>query len=126
NILSAQIAKNVFDVPEIMVLSTRSDEATLRSMLSDIGAYCIDNNVVNLTEWDQQNEQGDGFQPVEIQVDSPLSASAFLSQLQGKSKLFLPLTVSHNGQVTPFFASKNLESGDTVSVLQSGDQVAMA
>lgn len=101
-----------------MVLSTRSDEATLRGLLSDIGAHSIDNNVVNLTEWDVRNENSDVAQPVEIQVDSPLSISAFLSQMQEKSELFLPLTVRHNGHISPFFASKNLETGDIVSIIQ--------
>ncbi len=119
NILTAQIARNIFNVPEILVLSTRSEESTLRSMLSDIDAHCIEDNLVNLTLWDQ-NGDDEPVHPVEITVDQPSSVSAFLQQMHEKSVLFLPLTVMQGNRMVPFFAAHKLETGDRVTMLQSG------
>ncbi len=117
NILAAQIARYTFNVPEILVLSTRSEDETLHGMMSDIGARCIENDQVNLTAWDQQHRgQTETDQTVEVEVDEALSASTFLAQMHEKSGMFLPLTVKREEHIMPFFAVKDLKLGDKVMI----------
>ena len=117
NILAAQIAHYTFNVPEILVLSTRDQDETLHGMLSDIGARRVENDLVNLTAWDQkhrnQEKAGDS---VEIEVDEAQSASDFLAQMHEQSELFLPLTVKREEHIMPFFAVKDLQLGDKVMI----------
>ena len=121
NILAAQIARQTFDVPEILVLSTRSEEGTLRRMLSDIRAECVENDLANLTAWDQHSDQNETIHYDEIEVDTPLSMNSFLQQFREKMALFLPLTVTRGDRVLPFLATETLEAGDQVTILRSGD-----
>lgn len=55
NILSAQIANNVFSVPEIYVLLTRSENGSLLNLVAEIGAQPIHKDELNITSWDDQS-----------------------------------------------------------------------
>ena len=55
NILSAQIAHNVFSVPEIHVLLTRSENGSLLNLVSEIEAHPIESHELNITSWDEQS-----------------------------------------------------------------------
>jgi len=122
NILSAQIAEHTFNVPEILVLSSRTEDSTLRRMLTDIGALTIDNNLANLSAWDKLGDETEAVHSVEIEIEQPLSANDFLEQLREKTDMFLPLTVQRDGEMTPFLSTTELETGDTVTIMKTGDQ----
>lgn len=119
NILAAQIARKTFNVPEILVLSTRSKEGTLRSMLSDISARCIDDDLVNVTAWDQYSDLSEPVESSEIEVEHETSAEEFLQQMRDDKQLVLPIAVMQNERLIPFFAAEKLQSGDRITVLKS-------
>ena len=54
NILSAQIAGNVFGVPDMHVLLTRSENGSLLTLISEIGAQPIHSHDLNITKWDEE------------------------------------------------------------------------
>ena len=90
-------------------------------MLSDIRAECVENDLANLTAWDQHSDQNETIHYDEIEVDTPLSMNSFLQQFREKMALFLPLTVTRGDRVLPFLATETLEAGDQVTILRSGD-----
>lgn len=119
NILAAQIARKSFNVPEILVLSTRSEEGTLQSMLTDISARCIDDRLVNVTAWDQYSDLSEPVEPVEVEVEHETSPEAFLQKMRKENRLFLPITVMQDERLIPFFGAGKLQSGDRIKVLKS-------
>jgi Kef-type K+ transport system membrane component KefB len=116
NILAAQLARNVFNVPEIGVLLTRSEKGSLTNMLSEIGAAAIDDKLFDFTGWNQRLVNHRDFETIEIDIDMPINVSAFLEDLDDDS---IPLVVmSENGQRVPFITVERLKAGETVVVLR--------
>jgi hypothetical protein len=117
NILAAQIARNVFNVPDVYVLLTRTEKGSLSSMLSDIGATGIGDEQFDCTGWDRRLVNSREFETIEMKVDVDIKASAFLKDLDGVG---IPLViVSENGQRVPFLVTEWVEAGATVVVLRA-------
>jgi Kef-type K+ transport system membrane component KefB/Trk K+ transport system NAD-binding subunit len=120
NILAAQLARNVFSVPGVFVLLTRTEQGSLVNMLSEIGAHPIHHQDLNIREWDDQIARADLMKQAEVPVSEPTSAQTMLEELRRNGTKFLPLAVMQNGYRIPFVAADTLESGDTLLVLQQG------
>lgn len=120
NILAAQLARNVFDVPEIGVLLTRSEQGSLLNMLSEIGAMQIADSQFDFTGWDQRLGYQSDIQTLEIPIETDIQASDFLDSLDKES---IPLVViTENGQRIPFITVEQLEGGQSVVVISSKQQ----
>lgn len=119
NLLAAQLARNVFDVPEVYVRLTRTEKGALRNLVAEIGATPVYDEAVNMTIWDTRLGESAGTQRVEMHIDTATTSDAFLAQLQQNLPMPLPIAVSQNGQVSPFAAVQTLDAGDTVILLQS-------
>lgn len=118
NILSSQLARNVFDVPEVYTLLTRSENGALLPLLTEIGAKAIYNEDLNVREWDEHLSHDTLLKHVEIAVDNEMSIEALREQIQNNDKPALPLAVAQDGQRMPFFAIDMIASGDTIFLLQ--------
>ncbi len=117
NILAAQLARNVFDVPEIGVLLTRSEQGSLLNMLSEIGAIQIADSRHNFTAWDQHLGHQSDIKTTEIPIQSDILVSDFLDNLDDEN---IPLVVvAENGQRVPFITTQQLETGQSVVVVTS-------
>jgi Kef-type K+ transport system membrane component KefB/Trk K+ transport system NAD-binding subunit len=120
NILAAQLARNVFSVPGVFVLLTRTEQGSLVNMLSEIGAHPIHHQDLNIREWDDQIARDGLMKQAEVPVPEPTSAQTMLEELRRNGTKFLPLAVMQNGYRIPFVAADTLASGDTLLVLQQG------
>jgi len=118
NMLAAQLARNVFLVPETYVLLTRSEKGSLLNMLSEIGAYPIFNHELDIDEWDDHILRNQKLKQTEIKMDGPTSIKSVFEDLRKNGTKFLPLVVARNGHRIPFVAVDMLESGDTLFVLE--------
>jgi Trk K+ transport system NAD-binding subunit len=118
NMLAAQLARNIFSVPHVFVLLTRTEKGSLRNMVSEIAAYPIYDGDLNITVWDRLIAHDNKLETVEIEVESAADVGAFMEQLRTEGKSFLPLTVDQNGQRIPFVATQTLEVGEKVTLLQ--------
>lgn len=118
NILAAQLARNVFEIPEAYVLINRPSSGSLANMLSEIGAHPIYNKDLNLSVWDQELVEEPVLQPVEIEISETTRVADILEKLHNNGKSFLPLAIAHNGHRVPFPSVDTLESGDKVVLVQ--------
>ena len=118
NILAAQLARNVFEVPEIVILLTRSEEGSLLNLVSEIGAIPIHNQDLNIRKWDEKLAQNGDFKPVEVPIQETISATEMFDKLRATNPASLPLAVVQNGSRVPFPAVETLNSGDIVLTLQ--------
>lgn len=118
NILVAQLVRNVFDVPEIFVLLTRSERGSLISLLDEISARPILIQDLNLQEWDDLILHKKIVKETEIAIQETMEASKVRDEMRERDKPILPLAVTHDGQRIPFIAADTLDSGDVVLLLQ--------
>lgn len=118
NILAAQLARNVFEVPEIIVLLTRSEQGSLLNLLSEIGAIPIHNQDLNIRQWDEHLAHNGELKPVEVPVQETISATKMVAELRDNNPSSLPLAVVQNGSRIPFPAVDTLNSGDVLLLLQ--------
>lgn len=118
NILTTQLARNVFEVPEAYSLITRSDNGSLRNLLSEISASPIYSKDLDIEEWDQKLVHNNVLKPVEFEISEATQMSEMLETWHQKGKPFLPLAVAQNGKRVPFPSVDKLESGDTVVLFQ--------
>ena len=118
NILVAQHIRNAFSVPDVFVLLTRTEQGALRNILAEISAKPIHNKDINLTDWDELFHHNKDFQPIEIEVDSPIDINNLLTKVRESHETFLPVAISQNGQRMPFAAVKSLDVGDKLIILQ--------
>lgn len=118
NILVAQLARNVFDVPEIFVLLTRSEKGSLISLLSEISAKPITFDELNLQEWDDLIARKTELKFTEIEVEGADSLDSIRNEIDEYEKPTLPLAISQDGFRLPFIAADNVNAGNMVLLLQ--------
>jgi len=120
NILSTQLARNVFEVPEAYVLLTRTEQGSLRNMVSDVGAHPIYTADLNLEEWDKEILQNKQHKPkqVEMEIAETIDIASLIERFRKDDKQVLPLAVHRGENRIPFIAADMLHSGDTVLLLQ--------
>ena len=118
NMLTAQLAYNVFSVPEVYVLLTRTENGSLHSMLSEIGAHAINSDDLNIKAWDELIAHDKQVQQHEVHIEDTVKLESILEKFRSNEKSVLPLAVAKNGHRIPFIATDGLESGDSVVFLQ--------
>jgi len=118
NLLSAQLARNVFSVPEVYVLLTREDDGALQRMLSEMGAYAVQNSELNITEWDSWDAKGHEITSEAFEVESSTHATSALEKLIQSGLSLLPLAVEQDSRRIPFVAADEVSAGDKLHVLQ--------
>ena len=119
NILIAQLARNVFDVPEILVLLTRKKQSAFVNLLTEIGAKAIPMQDLNLQEWDERLVHQGVVKNTEVKIKESRSAASMRDEMRSSAKPSLPLAVvKHDDERIPFVAADNIASGDIVFVLE--------
>lgn len=118
NILATQLARNVFFVPEAFALLTRTEKGALLNLLSEVGAYPIHKQHLNINEWDEQIIRDNLIKHAEVQVADATHTETMLEELYKDGRAVLPLAIAQNGHRKPFVAADVLEAGDTVLLLQ--------
>ena len=126
NILVAQLARNVFEVPKVFVLLTRSEQGSLLNLLSEIGAYPIHTHDLNIHEWDKNLKVDNLIKQIEYPIHAKTQVSTMREELQKSNADSLFLAVAQNGSRVPFVAVDTLESGDVVLLLQQQDEAIPA
>lgn len=114
NILAAQIAQNVFAVPEIFVHLTRDEKGVLRNMLAEIGAQPFHNQDWSIEDWDKHLSSNSAVNLVEVPVTEPVNVTDF----QTSKERAIPLALIKNDERIPFMAATTLDVGDAVVMLQ--------
>ncbi|MGB1289203.1 MAG: cation:proton antiporter, partial [Aggregatilineales bacterium] len=106
NILASQLARNVFDVPEILVLLTRSEQGSLLNLVSEIGATPIQLQDLNIHEWDSYINRNKDVKHTEIAVNEPGHADTVRGMIANNDKPGLPLAVIQDNHRIPFVCLK--------------------
>lgn len=119
NILSAQLSKNVFEVPESYVLLTREDDGSLSNLLSEIGAFAIQHSDLNIEEWDAELLTNKYESTVEIEITEATTVTDMLAKWHADGKPFLPLAITQNGKPIPFASVDELKIGDKIILHQA-------
>lgn len=118
NILSTQLARNVFEIPEAYVLLTRSEKGSLLNLVTEAGARPIFASDLNLDEWDKEITDDAYNKHVEMEIAENIDIESILERFRKDEKHVLPLAVQRNGNRIPFVAADALQTGDTVLLLQ--------
>lgn len=118
NILTTQLARNVFEIPEAYVLISRTENGTLLNLLAEMGARPIHRDVLNINEWDKELQHDKLLQPVELEVEKTTAVTDILDKLRENGKPFLPVAVAQNGHRVPFPSVDTLQSGDKILLFQ--------
>jgi Trk K+ transport system NAD-binding subunit len=116
NVIAAQIAFLVYDVPEIYVMVDERLTRGMGTILTDINAKDVCSAYpVDIEEWDYRVLHGQA----EV-VEKPITESMRLSSLVSNagSRELLPLLVHHEGEITFPCSSLQLEPGDSVLALE--------
>lgn len=117
NVLVAQLAHNVFEVPEIHVLLTRLEGAPIVNLLDEILAKPIMIHDLNIVEWDEQILQKNITAHTEVTVQEQKSASSVRDELRSNDVPSLPLAVKQGGLHKPFIATDTLHPDDIIFVI---------
>lgn len=117
NILSTQLARNVFEVPEAYVLLTRAEKGS-QNLVTEAGARPIHTTDFDLEEWDKIIDEDSSRTPVEMEISENIDVASILERFRKDNKQILPLAVRRNGNWIPFVAVEILQSGDTLLMLQ--------
>ena len=99
NAVVAQHIRNVFSVPDIFVLLTRTEEGALQRLVADIPAKPINHEEMNLADWDELLHSNSDVKSVEIEVDTPVELHDLMANLRNNDKAFLPVAISRNGSM---------------------------
>lgn len=120
NILSAQLAHNVFEVPEIYVLLTRDEKGSLLNLVKEAGAHAVHSGDLNIQELDKEITRDSSEKPkqVEMEISEAIDVESLIERFRNDEKFILPLAVQRNGSRIPFMAADMLNVGDTVLLLQ--------
>jgi len=116
NVIAAQIAFLVYDVPEIYVMVDERLTRGMGTILTDINAKDVCSAYpVDIEEWDYRVLHGQA----EV-VEKPITESMRLSSLVSNagSRELLPLLVHHEGEISFPCSSLQLEPGDSVLALE--------
>jgi len=121
NILSTQVARNVFEVPEAYVLLTRDEKGSLVNLVAEAGAHPIHAGDLNIEQWDKEILRAIGDKKpkqVELEIEEAIDIKSVIESFRNDGIFTLPLAVKRNGDRMPFVATDMLQVGDTVLVLQ--------
>lgn len=116
NVLTMQLAGDVFFVPERFALLTQLDDGGLYRLLDELGAKPLFTQSVNIREWDEELSQQTAWPQVLRIADNPHQEfDRLLSNPQT-----LPLFVRRQRGIALFCTVSDLAPGDEVLVLQKG------
>jgi len=115
NVLTAQLAWDVFMVPQINVLLPAGD-GSLRSILDKTGVKPLLDKWGDVADWDRWITYKE-VEPIRVSLITPVDTQQLLATLQ-KEQAALPLVVTRNGQHIPFAAIDTLDRGDQVLALR--------
>jgi Kef-type K+ transport system membrane component KefB/Trk K+ transport system NAD-binding subunit len=117
NVLAAQLARDVFLVPEVRVLLSNGDDS-LHAVVEKSGIESIGVDWHEITEWDRRIEAGE-VTTVVMDVDESQAEEEEGAAAAVWTKTFmLPIILTRNGQRIPFPAGETTSSGDQLLALR--------
>jgi Kef-type K+ transport system membrane component KefB len=120
NVLAAQLARDVFMVPEVRVLLSNGDDS-LHAVVEKSGIESIGVDWHEITEWDRRIEAGE-VTTVVMDLDESQPEADAAGALWTKS-FMLPMILTRNGQRIPFPAGETTGDGDQLLALRhEGDR----
>jgi hypothetical protein len=120
NALVAQMAREVFYVPEVHLLETNSGKGR-GALLQHLEATTAFAGPVSISDWDYLVEHG-SVERFSVPVAPGLAPSEFFSKLQ-KGQPVLPLVLRRADSFVPFNSGVRLRPGDRLTVLQAAQSV---
>ncbi|MBN2805609.1 MAG: cation:proton antiporter [Prolixibacteraceae bacterium] len=117
NLLAAQLANDVYAIPEKLVLFSPGEEGAGIDLLEPIGASTLFARKTTLTNWTGLIAEN-RYLINEIVVKSKISTRKWVKQQTGEKENFLPLLIVHpSGKLRPYSYNDELEQGEIVKVL---------
>jgi hypothetical protein len=120
NALVAQVARNVFLVPQIHVLQrgkARSKRfGRVPETLAHLQATILFGGPVDVAWWDRQIEGGN-FRDEIVRITDPVAVDRFYDRMRRETGL--PLALMRGGQLLPLHSGERLLVGDAVVVLHA-------
>lgn len=114
NVLTAQLAKDLFAVPQLSVLLGTDTSQTVNGMLTSMGARPFGVSTPDLAAWDQWMREGvTNVEEIEVGPDLDTVEPGLQSD-----EMTLPLLVIRDDETSLFTAVDNLVPGDRVVVLR--------
>jgi Kef-type K+ transport system membrane component KefB/mannitol/fructose-specific phosphotransferase system IIA component (Ntr-type) len=120
NALAAQIARNVFLVPDVHVLEAGEHGSGRTTTLEHLKATTLFGGPVNLDDWDHWIARGQVEQTT-VPVTQVLPAEAIYAELQ-TARASLPLAIQRDGERFPFHSASRLQPGDEILVIQTRER----
>ncbi len=116
NILAAQLARRVFDIPRLYVLLTQADNGSLRNLADLSGAEKLQMELADLEQWDHWITHGEVAE-YEVVIEEPMSPQEAFEKFQAEQPS-VPVLLQHNGRVSMFRNVEELNVGDRVTLLR--------
>lgn len=116
NILAAQLARRVFDIPRLYVLLTQADNGSLRNLADVSGAEKLHMELADLEQWDHWIARGEVAE-YEVVIEEPMSPQEAFEKFQAEQPS-VPVLLQHNGRVSMFRNVEELNVGDRVTLLR--------
>ncbi|NLH06637.1 MAG: sodium:proton exchanger [Chloroflexi bacterium] len=116
NILAAQLARRVFDIPRLYVLLTQADNGSLRNLAALSGAEKLQMELADLEQWDHWITHGEVAE-YEVVIEEPMSPQEAFEKFQAEQPS-VPVLLQHNGRVSMFRNVEELNVGDRVTLLR--------
>lgn len=117
NVMSAQIARDLFMVPEVKVLLTEENDA-LMAVAEKSGIEAVPAVWKELPGWDHW-VTAERVDEIEVEVSSDEEVAQLIADAQnGAQGRLLPLAVARNGQRIPFVTAGEIGRGDRVVMLK--------
>lgn len=115
NVLAAQLARTVFLVPEVFVVTRGDQTGSLDDMLDNIDVKTLLGEGVDIMDWDRWIAQN-RTDRLSLNISESMPPQRLVDSLRD-GNMALPLVVKRNGHRMPFMLADTLEPGDSVLAL---------
>ncbi len=117
NVLVAQVARELFLVPEVYVALTSEEHEALDPIIEAYDVRQLFGQTVPIEEWDHRVARGE-VREAELQINETISLEALIARIEADEP-FLPLMAFRDDQFMIVTEEMNFEPGDRLVVLFS-------
>lgn len=119
NSLSAQVARNVFNIPEILVVQTSPDTDESSAAMEHLHAATLFGGTVEQESWDHWISHDEtGQSTVAARAFGSDQPESILAELK-RSGDHLPLAVERDGSYMPFHSNTRLQEKDKIVIISA-------